>query len=357
MIGHIYVYGEISEYAQSSLQNVVNQIQSQAKAESYEVHIHSPGGDVMEGFAIFDALRSTGKQITTKIEGLCASIATVVAMAGDKREMTENSEFLIHNPWGMTIGDSKEVSKYAGELEKIENKLVDFYKRYTNLEEQVIRDYMNNETLFSSAEAKEYGFVDTIITTIKAVAYLKEKEMKKEEVENLIEEKTTGFLDKIKAMFQPKALIELVDASGMILIFPDVEQGVNPQVGDKAVQKDEQGNESPANGAYTMPDGMVYVFDGGVVTEIQEPEQAPDMEALTAENEALRKEIEELRAQAETTEHAHTQALADVQAKFESEVKELKSSIFNEVQIKMGDNSKKKEVEVEPKKRTINIKR
>jgi len=113
--GHIFIQGIISpwqdkyaeDYGEVNIKQVTQQIQNNKDAEKLIIHIHSPGGDVDEGFGIHDILVAHGKannvEIETSIEGLCASIATVIAMAGSTRMITENSEFMIHNP-GVILG-------------------------------------------------------------------------------------------------------------------------------------------------------------------------------------------------------------------------------------------------------------
>ena len=106
-VANIYIYGEIgygfqdsiaSEYGYVTVKDVVKQLGSVGEAEEIIVHIHSNGGGVDEGFAIHDILRATGKKITTINEGMCASIATIILLAGDTRIATENSTTLIHFP-------------------------------------------------------------------------------------------------------------------------------------------------------------------------------------------------------------------------------------------------------------------
>ncbi|KKL54572.1 hypothetical protein LCGC14_2264030, partial [marine sediment metagenome] len=119
--GHIFIQGIISpwqdkaaeEWGEVNIKQVTQQIQDNVDAEKLIVHIHSPGGDVDEGFGIHDILVASGKEIETRIEGLCASIATIIALAGKTRMITENSEFMIHNPWMDAWGDADDLQKSA----------------------------------------------------------------------------------------------------------------------------------------------------------------------------------------------------------------------------------------------------
>lgn len=97
MTGHVFIYGGIgSGPGETSLKSVKAQLDPQA--ENYIVHLVSPGGEVFEGFGIYNILKNSGKKITTHIEGVCASIATLIAFAGDEIVMNKTSEFMIHNP-------------------------------------------------------------------------------------------------------------------------------------------------------------------------------------------------------------------------------------------------------------------
>ncbi|MDP8218267.1 MAG: Clp protease ClpP, partial [Candidatus Theseobacter exili] len=165
IVGHIFIQGVISpwqdknaeEYGEVNIKQVTQQIQDNADAEKLIVHIHSPGGDVDEGFGIHDILVSHGNdkgiEIETRIEGLCASITTVIAMAGSVRKITENSEFMIHNPWGDAWGDSDDVQKYADQLKAVEDKVIDFYVAKTGGDRAAIDQMMKAETWMTADQA------------------------------------------------------------------------------------------------------------------------------------------------------------------------------------------------------------
>ena len=84
---------------------------SQIKASQIDLHINSPGGDVFDGNTIYNLLKQHPATITTYIDGLAASIASVIALAGDKVYMAENALFMLHQPWGITIGNEEDHEK------------------------------------------------------------------------------------------------------------------------------------------------------------------------------------------------------------------------------------------------------
>ena len=134
------------------------------------VRINSPGGSVFDGYAIFNALKARSAQITTKIEGLAASMASVIALAGSKVTAAVNSIVMIHNPWSGVSGDSDDLRKMADLLDKLTGQLVGIYAAKTGLPEADVRAAMDAETWFTGAEAKEWGLVDEVTDEIQVAA-------------------------------------------------------------------------------------------------------------------------------------------------------------------------------------------
>lgn len=173
---HIKLYGDVenvqadsaSEWGIVNLKTVSAALDTMPDAEEIVVHIHSRGGDVDEGFAIHDLLRATGKKITTITEGLCASIATVIFMAGTVRKMTANSTFFIHCPWTFGVGNADQLEKTAEDVRVMEDKMLDFYVSKTGGDRQQISDYMKDETSLTPDKALELKFVTEIVDTMSA---------------------------------------------------------------------------------------------------------------------------------------------------------------------------------------------
>tara|TARA_R100001244_G_scaffold9274_2_gene11352 strand:+ start:1596 stop:2627 length:1032 start_codon:yes stop_codon:yes gene_type:complete len=164
----LYIFEEIGLYGVSA-QDFVSEL-SEHKGKDITVHINSPGGDVFDGQAIYTALKNHTGKVTTKIEGLAASMATIISLAGDSVEMSENSLFMIHTPLTNAFGNKEELRKQISILNKLEDTMVSIYSSKSTLEEIDIRAYMTDETWFSAAEAKEAGFIDVITDEIKVAA-------------------------------------------------------------------------------------------------------------------------------------------------------------------------------------------
>lgn len=130
--------------------------------EDLEIRINSPGGSVFQGWAIHNALKEyTGKKII-HIDGVAASMASVVALAGDEVHMSENALFMIHNPSSQTQGSASELRKEADLLDKIKTVMVESYHKKTGLEKNKLVEMLDAETWFDANEAKESKFIDTV---------------------------------------------------------------------------------------------------------------------------------------------------------------------------------------------------
>lgn len=135
------------------------------KAKNITIRINSPGGDVFDGVAIFNALREHNARVTTKIEGLAASIASIVALAGDEVQAHKNTMYMIHDPWVLATGNQYELRDIADILGKIGGNMLDIYYDKSSIGKRELKAMMKDETWFTAAEAKERGLIDTILDT------------------------------------------------------------------------------------------------------------------------------------------------------------------------------------------------
>lgn len=125
--------------------------------------IHSPGGDVVEGFAIKNAMNRCGLATTTRGDGIVASMASILLFSGQRVEISRNALIMIHEPSTYSSGSAKDLRKAAELLDKVTTMLVEEYVKRTGLEEAAIREMMAEETWMTPAEALELGFVDAIV--------------------------------------------------------------------------------------------------------------------------------------------------------------------------------------------------
>lgn len=127
--------------------------------------INSPGGDVFAAAQIYNMLMDYPGQVTVKIDGLAASAASVIAMAGSQVEMSPVAMMMIHNPITVAIGDSKEMQKAIDMLAEVKESIVNAYEIKTGLSRNKISRLMDAESWFSAKKAVELGFADSILYT------------------------------------------------------------------------------------------------------------------------------------------------------------------------------------------------
>lgn len=139
-----------------------NQLIALGKPSEIRISISSDGGDVADGFAIYNMLnRHPANKIVT-IDGLAASMASVVAMAGDEVIMPSNAMLMIHNPWGLAVGEADQLASFADALAIMQTNIAQTYKDRTGLPLAEIRSLMNKETWFSAKDAVAKGFADRV---------------------------------------------------------------------------------------------------------------------------------------------------------------------------------------------------
>ncbi len=124
------------------------------------VRINSGGGDVFEGFAIYELLKEHDGNVTVKVDGLAASAASVIAMAGNNVFMGDTSLMMIHDPWTFTVGNSADLTKTAGLLDIIKGSIVSAYKNKIDSSDEQINTWMSDETWFNAQDAIKHGFAD-----------------------------------------------------------------------------------------------------------------------------------------------------------------------------------------------------
>ncbi len=314
MIGSINIKGEIGKALH--LVDVISQVENQKEATAFDVYINSVGGSVDVGFDIYNYLKSLNVPIKTIGQEMVASIATVIFLAGDTREMEIGTEFMIHMPWGSVSGTSQEIEQYNVMLKKYEKKLIDFYTEKTGLNEDAIRPLLNYETWLSPKLAKDLNFTTSIANDVQVLA---KANFNFKPINKMNEEQKgmfTKLFEKVDAIFAKVDLkiknIILQDANGVEIDFVDVAEGENPIVGKSIANVDGK----PAEGEYLMPDGQTYVFVGGVLTEIKE---APEDEQAKKIAE-LEQQLADAKAEITAKETALNE-VSTVVAKLRSEVK------------------------------------
>ena len=330
---HIQCIGDIenaqfsgaSEYGIVSLSSIMAQVATNPDATEIVVHIHSRGGDVDEGFAIHDFLQNTGKKITTLIEGLCASIATVVALAGSTRKITANSSFFIHNPWSMGIGNADALQQMSDDVRAEEKKLLDFYVAKTGAGADQVQAMMDSETKMPAEQALEMKFVTEIVTETKAKIYAKyniqnNEAMSKSKVVtqiNALLEKFGMKAEQIPAPVAPAPVIKALDLAIEGDAKPLVVETASdaPAVGDMVTY---DGNPTP-DGTYVMADGSTIKTDAEskiseIIPAAPAAVVAPDVVAQKdAEIVALTEKIADMQTQIDASKTENETIKAEIE--------------------------------------------
>lgn len=144
--------------------------------KNISLRINSPGGSVFEGMAIYNLLKSHPANVDVYVDGIAASIASVIAMAGDRIIMPENTMMMIHDPAGVVMGTSVDMRKMAEALDKIKESIKSSYKR-TALTDKEIDNLMTDETWLTAKDCQEKGFCDEVIEAVKVAAHFDLKAM------------------------------------------------------------------------------------------------------------------------------------------------------------------------------------
>ena len=243
-----------------------------------DIRLFCNGGSCMEGWAMYDRLRQSGKEISVTVEGKAASMATVIMMAAPKkrRKCYQNASLCVHNPWmdAYYVGNcgratADDLQKAADSLREEQNRILDLYVERCGCDRDEMQALMDEDKYIDPERAKELGLVDEILSPISAAKsvfrdlIIKNQRMEQNENEVKV---SKGWLDKVLAFFgkgKPEDVtfdITLNAADGT-QITVEREEG-EPQVGDKA----------EPDGAWLMPEGETIVIEAGVITEIRPAE-------------------------------------------------------------------------------------
>ena len=267
-----------------------------------DVEIHSCGGDCTEGYAIYDALRASGKEISCKVVGTCASMATVILLAApaERRTAYEHASLCIHNPYadGALLKGKvtpERLESIAADLRAEKEKMLSLYVERTGQAREVLEAQMESDSWFTPGKAIELGFISSIVPAISAkkevinqnsiVMGKTEKEVK---VQSSLLDRLLRKCGYAKIEDVPAVALTLTTSTGEELTVEREEGDI--QVGDPA---------SP-DGEHVLEDGRTVVVQDGVITEIREPSSDEDVEALKTQVEELKAENAELKKNAKT---------------------------------------------------------
>ncbi len=153
-------YDENWEY--QGAKNLIDKVRALGDVKNITLRINSIGGDVFEAQAMYSYLKSHPANVTVRVDGLAASAASLVAMAGDKVIMPVNALMMIHNPAGAVMGEAEELRDVADILDKVRETIATAYVNKTGMDREKVIAMMDDETWMSAEEAHELGFCDEV---------------------------------------------------------------------------------------------------------------------------------------------------------------------------------------------------
>ncbi|WP_188942894.1 head maturation protease, ClpP-related [Virgibacillus salexigens] len=194
----LYIYGPIGGFlfSDNSAQGIKRQLQN-VDAETIHVHINSPGGSAFDGVAIANQLKQHKAEIIVHIDGWAASAASVIAMAGDKIIMPENTMMMIHRASTIKIGNAATFEKTASDLRKIDTSLAASYKKRFVGEDSELNQLLDDETFLTADEAVAFGLADVVGEEIEI------KDL--EDLDNDEEEEPENFKESLVAKYAAQA--------------------------------------------------------------------------------------------------------------------------------------------------------
>lgn len=261
-----------------------------SEVDTIIVNINTPGGEVNEGYAIYDRLRALGKKIITRGFGQVASIGTIIMLAGDEREISKSVDFLIHFPWGSATGNADDFERQADELRKVEDRILNTYVERTGADREILREIMAKESSMTADKALELKFATKIMD--KVVAFARITKHKTSDDEDKILNTMKKFfgdafaqLARLGHQSQVKNMdVKTTDGKTLSVEGEEIASG-------SAVTIDGQ---PAADGTYELEDGRKVTVSGGKVSGIENKPADKDKEIadLKAENDRLQKELD-----------------------------------------------------------------
>lgn len=264
--GELLLYGEIGDgwWSENKSKDFIKSIKTLGAISELTVRINSIGGDVFAGMAIYNYLRGMKARKTVIVDGIAASIASVVAMSGDRIVCPANAMIMIHNPWSYSLGDGEEMRKTAEILDRIRGQIAGVYVARTGLEEEVVLEMMASETWMTGTEAVESGFADEVGDPVEVAASVRD-----------------GFFALRTEAGTVKASMERVKAmrADLTALFPqEDEAGAIEEEGVVSMNLEELKTKHPELYAAILEEGRSEGFSAGVEGERQRMQELEELD-------------------------------------------------------------------------------
>ncbi|RMZ60070.1 Clp protease ClpP [Chryseobacterium nematophagum] len=269
----IKIYGEIVPFQGTQIENrgytnlsIVEEQLKNADGSELLVRLHTIGGDVDEGFAIYASLRRYAKEnnikITTRADGQVASIGTVIFLAGDERIGSPYVQPFFHKAQSLIGGDNEQIKKGLAENEEANKRISLHYSQHTNLTQQEAMELMNGETFLAPTDAEALRFATSTEEIQRPKALLNKKIIKYNMSDQHKDIQRKELLNKVFNFLGIGTKNKIVfTAENNELDFYELGENDTPSIGDKALFDGKPAGESN-NGEYIMQTGETYRFTG-----------------------------------------------------------------------------------------------
>jgi ATP-dependent Clp protease protease subunit len=166
---NISIHDEIGMFGISASE-FIGDLRRNESVKSINLSIHSPGGSVLDGLAIYNALKSHPAKVYGHVEAIAASAASFILMAADVISMPKDAFIMIHNAQGGAMGEADDLRDMADIMDKLQNSIINIYENRTGLERAELTEMLKAETWMNADEALMHGFTDTITDAINVAA-------------------------------------------------------------------------------------------------------------------------------------------------------------------------------------------
>lgn len=184
----IKLYGAIEAGGENSAASFISQLTAaQKKADVIDLHVHCPGGDVFEGNVIYNAIKDSKKPVDVYIDGMAASMASVIMLAARHIYMAENAFIMIHAPWTLSCGNAEDLEKAAHLLRAIENNFIEAFCARTGKEKDAVAEWLKGDNWFNAKEAADEKLIDGIVGPSDVEMETTEEDLKKTNASALLQ--------------------------------------------------------------------------------------------------------------------------------------------------------------------------
>ena len=168
----VWLYDVIGDswFGGISARQFADDIKGLGTVDKILLRVNSEGGDVFDGIAMYNVLKRHPARVEADIDGMAASIASVIVMAADEIRMADNAMLMIHDPWAGAVGDAAQLRDLANRLDQVKDNLIGTYAARTGIDRERLADWMAAETWFTAADAVEAGFATSVTPALQIAA-------------------------------------------------------------------------------------------------------------------------------------------------------------------------------------------